>query len=121
LAEELLPHDGAAETLEALVFAVHALFHAAAQQARLVTRQQAVPVRSPQALDDVPSRAAEGALELLDDLAVAAHRAVQPLQVAVDDPNQVVELLARAQRQRPQRLRLVGFAVAHEGPNLAIR
>ena len=33
--------------------------------------------------------------EFLDDLAVAAHRAVEPLQVAVDDEDQVVELLAR--------------------------
>ena len=46
-------------------------------------------------LDDVPAGAAEDRLELLDDLAVAAHRAVEPLQVAVDDEDQVVELLAR--------------------------
>ncbi len=30
-----------------------------------------------------------------DDLAVAAHRSIQPLQVAVDDEDQIVELLAR--------------------------
>jgi hypothetical protein len=34
-------------------------------------------------------------LQLVDDAAVAAHRAVQPLQVAVDHPDQVVQLLAR--------------------------
>jgi hypothetical protein len=37
---------------------------------------------------------AKYAFEFLDDLAVATHRAVQALQVAIDDPDQVVELLA---------------------------
>ena len=50
-------------------------------------------------LDHVPAGAAEVGLELLDDLAVAANRAVEPLQVAVDDPDQVVELLAAGERR----------------------
>jgi hypothetical protein len=58
-------------------------------------------------------------LELLDDLAVAAHRAVEALQVAVDDEDQVVEAFAAAQRNRAERLRLVAFAVAEERPDLA--
>jgi len=33
-------------------------------------------------------------LELLDDLAVAAHGTIEALQVAVDDEDQVVEFLA---------------------------
>ena len=63
--------------------------------------------------------AAEVGLELLDDLAVAAHRAVEALQVAVDDEDEVVELLAAGERDRAQRLRLVHLAVAEEGPDLA--
>ena len=61
------------------------------------------------------------ALQLLDDLAVAAHRAVEALQVAVDDEDQIVELLAAAKRDRAQRLRLVHLAVAEERPDLAVR
>ena len=61
--------------------------------------------------------APEDGLELLDDLAVAAHRAVEALQVAVDDPGQVVELLAAGQRDRAQGLGLVGLAVAEEAPH----
>ena len=57
--------------------------------------------------------------EFVHDLAVAAYRAIEPLQVAVDDKNQVVELLARTERERTQGLGLVRLAVAHEGPNLA--
>ena len=48
--------------------------------------------------DDVPARAAENGFEFLNDLAVATHRTVETLQVAVDDEDQVVELLARGQR-----------------------
>ena len=70
-------------------------------------------------LDDVPAGAAEVALELLDDLAVAAHRAVEALQVAVDDEDQVVELLARGHADRAHRFGLVHLAVAAEAPDLA--
>jgi hypothetical protein len=55
----------------------------------------------PRSLDDVPAGAAEDAFEFLDDLAVAAHRAVEALQVAVDDEDQVVELLAPAMPMAP--------------------
>ena len=56
-------------------------------------------------------------LELLDDLAVAAHRAVEALQVAVDDEDQVVELLAGGERDGAERLGLVALAVAEEAPH----
>jgi hypothetical protein len=52
-------------------------------------------------LDDVPAGAAEVRLQLLDDLAVAADRTVELLQVAVDDPGEVVELLAAARPIAP--------------------
>ena len=90
------------------------------QQAVVIAREQLVPLAAPEHLDDVPAGAAEDGLELLDDLAVAAHRAVEALQVAVDDEDQVVELLARRQRDRAERLGLVGLAVAEERPDLLV-
>ena len=77
--------------------------------------------RAPQALDHVPAGAREQRLELVDDPAVAAHRAVEPLQVAVDDEGAVVELLARGERERGDRLGLVHLAVAEEAPDAALR
>ena len=121
LAEEVLAHVGAALALEVLVLAVDALFHALQQLAALVLGEQRVPAAAPEHLDDVPAGAAEHALELLDDLAVAAHRAVEALQVAVDDEDQVVEALAAGERDRAERFGLVHLAVAHEGPDLARR
>src|SRR5206468_10341015 len=76
--------------------------------------------RSPDHLDHVPAGAAELAFELLDDLAVAAHRAVEALQVAVDDEDQVVELVARREADRAERFGLIHLAVATEHPYLAV-
>ena len=120
-AEEVLAHVRAVARLERLVLAVDGLVHPAAQQPVVVGGQQRVPLRAPDHLEHVPAGAAEHRLELLDDLAVAAHRAVEPLEVAVDDEDQVVQPLAPGQRDRAQRLRLVGLAVAEEGPDLAVR
>ena len=83
--------------------------------------EQLVPVAAPDDLDDVPAGAAEVRLELLDDLAVAAHRAVEPLQVAVDDEDEVVELLAGGEADRAERLGLVHLAVAEEAPHVRLR
>ena len=84
-----------------------------------VAGEQRIPVRAPQQLDHAPARAGEQAFQFLDDGAVAAHRAVQALQVAVDHDDEVVQSLASGQRQPGQRFRFVHLAVAHEGPHLA--
>ena len=98
-AEEVLAHVRAVARLERLVLAVDALLHDLDQPAVGVGGQQRIPARTPDHLDHVPAGAAEVGLELLDDLAVAADRAVEALEVAVDDPDQVVELLAAGQRR----------------------
>ncbi len=104
-----------------LVLAVDDLAHALDEQSVFVFREQRIPVLAPQHLDDVPARAAEDGLELLDDLAVAADRSVEPLQVAVDDKDEVVDLLARRQRDGAERFGLVGLAVAEKRPHLRVR
>ena len=81
--------------------------------------EQLIPCRAPHDLDDVPSGPAEHALEFLDDLAVAANRAVETLQVAVDDPVEIAEVGAASQGDRAEGLGLVTFAVAQERPDLA--
>jgi hypothetical protein len=82
--------------------------------------EQRIPVVAPDHLDHVPAGAAEEPFELLDDLAVAANRTVEPLQVAVDDEDQIVELFAARERDGAERFGLVAFAVAQEGPDLCV-
>lgn len=60
--------------------------------------------------------AAELRLQLLHDLAVAADRAVQTLEVAVHDEGQVVQALTGGDGQLAERLGLVHLAVAEVGP-----
>ena len=120
LAEEMLADISTVLGLEVLVLAIDDFFHPLQQDAGRVGRDQLVPAGAPQRLDHVPAGAAEDSLQLLDDLAVAAHRPVEPLQVAVDHEHQIVEMLAAAERDRTQALGLVALAVAQERPDLAV-
>ncbi len=120
LAEEMLAHVGAVARLEGLVIAVHAFIHALAQQAHAVARQQRIPVAAPDELDHVPAGAAERGLEFLDDLAVAPHRSVEALQVAVHHENKIIQILAPGHADGAERLGLVHLAVTEETPHLAL-
>ncbi|MNJ27478.1 hypothetical protein D3C77_219840 [compost metagenome] len=83
-----------------------------------VTGEQCIPLRTPEHLDHVPASATEQRFQFLDDLAVASHRAVQALQVAVDHERQVIQLLAGGQGQAGNGLRLVHLAIAEHAPNM---
>jgi hypothetical protein len=85
----------------------------------VVCGEERIPPGAPDHLEDVPTGAAKDRLELLDDLAVAAHGAVEPLEVAVHDEDQVVETLSAGERDRAEGLRLVALTVADERPHLA--
>ena len=76
---QVLAHVGAVVGLEGLVVAVERLHHEVLQGAVLVRGQQLVPAAAPDHLDDVPARALEEGLELLD----SAHaRGVHPYVLA---------------------------------------
>ena len=101
-AEEVLANVGAVLGLEILILAIDALLHAVEEDAARVLGDQGIPAAAPDDLDDVPAGTAEEGLELLDDLAVAAHRPIEALEVAVDDEDQVVEPFAPRQRERAE-------------------
>ena len=113
----MLADVGAASDREFLELAVERLVHLLDEEAVHVTREQLIPLATPDDLDHVPAGTAEGGLELLDDLAVAAHRAVQSLEVAVDHEGQVVEAFTRRDVERTEQFGLVGLAVAKERPD----
>ena len=120
-AEKVASQIGAAPDDIVLPFPVHVFVHAPGQQAVRVSGQQFVPFAAPDHLDDIPAGAAENGFQFLDDTAVAPDRAVQPLQVAVDHEDQVVQPFPGRQGDGAQRFRLVRFAVAHETPDLGVR
>ena len=97
--EEFLAQVGAAIGAKTLVFAVDALVHAFEQQPGRIPGEQIVPIRAPDAFNDVPARAQECGLQFLNDAAVATHRPVQALQVAIDDEDEIVEFFARSKRE----------------------
>src|SRR5580704_19475401 len=91
-AEKMFADVGSGRNDELLVFAVHQFAHALHEQAFRILLENRIPLAAPENLDDVPSRAAERGFELLNNLAAAADGPVEPLQVAVDDEYQIVEL-----------------------------
>src|SRR5690606_33049171 len=109
-AEEMFSNKFAVVRFVGLVLAVDGFFHDAAQNAFFVASQKRIPVSAPDQLDNVPAAAPEIALELLDNFAIAAYRAIQTLQIAVDDKNQIVELFARSKADGAEGLGLIHFA-----------
>ena len=102
-----------------MIIPVKRLLHAFPQQAVPIPGQKPVPFTAPDHLDHVPVGATETAFQFLDDLAVATHRAVQALEITVDDQDQVVQSLPGGDVQCAQHLGLIHLAVADETPYLA--
>ena len=117
--EEVKEIVAAVSCAERLILAVDRGGEPAKQRMLLVAREQSVPFRAPQDLDDVPACATEQALQFRNDLPVAAHRPVEALEIAVDDEGQIVEPLARGKRKARDRFRLVHLAVAEDAPNMS--
>src|SRR3954469_16315055 len=86
-AKEAMPEISAALHKVFLVLPIRDLAHPLDQQSITIILDKAVPISSPDALDNVPTRAAKNGFEFLNDLSIAAHRPVEPLQVAVHDKN----------------------------------
>ena len=121
LSEEVLASVPASFSLAALVFTVDGLFHPFQEQTGAVARQQIIPIAAPNDFNYVPSGATKDAFELVDDLAIAAHRSIEALQIAVHNEDQIVELLARGNGQGAEGFRFIGLAITYVRPNFPWR
>ena len=52
---------------------------------------------------------------------ITAHRAIESLQIAVNDEGQVVELFARSEREASDGLWLVHFAITKDAPDVTLQ
>src|SRR5436305_6939725 len=118
-AKQVLPEVGSALHKILLILPIADLAQPPNQQAIAVVLNERIPICAPYHLDDVPAGSSENRFEFLDDFAVAAYRSIQPLQIAVDHKDQVVEPLARSQGDRAQRFRLIHLAIAEKRPDFA--
>src|SRR5262245_18644533 len=115
--EKMFSYIGARLCGVLLPLTIDDLAHAFNQRAFRVGSKQRIPVASPDDFDDVPASAAKDGLELLDDVAIAAHGTIQPLQVAIDDENQIVDLLARCKCDSTQSFGFVCFSITEKSPH----
>ncbi len=106
---------------ELLEFAIKHFAHAFDEQAIRIAIEQRIPVAAPEDLDHVPTGAAESGFEFLHDLAIAANRTIETLQVAIDDEDQVVEIFAGSERDGAESLGLIGFTVAEKCPDFGVQ
>src|SRR5690554_45477 len=119
LAEELLAGIGGTLESQVLQLTVAHLVHCTLHHAVFVFLEQRIPHATPDHLDHIPAGTTEHAFQFLDNLAVAPYRAVQALQVAVNHPDQVVQLLAAGLGDRTQGFRLIALTITHKCPHLA--
>ena len=120
LSEKMLTVERTIIGCEGLQLTVHGAVQCINQFALAVACKQRIPVRAPQQLDDIPAGTGKQGFEFVDNVAIAAHRTIEPLQIAVDDEDQIVEFFTRCQRQRGQRFRFIHFAVAEYTPDRAL-
>ena len=119
MAEEIVAVEAAVFGGEGLHLAIHRACKCAREGAREVAGKQAVPIAAPHQFDDVPAGACKQLFEFIDDAAVATHWPVQPLQVAVHHPHQVIQAFTRGQGQRAHGLGLVHLAIAKHAPDFS--
>ena len=120
LAKEVFANIRAVVGLHGLIVTIQRVHHDFFQDAVFVACEQGVPAGAPEQLDDVPACASEFTFELLHNFAVATHWAVEALQVAVDDEDQVVELFTGGQADGAEGFNLVHLAVTTKHPDLAV-
>ena len=87
----LLIYIAMTEGMERSVRRQIALAHPLHQHAALVLIEQRIPLVPPNHLNDIPPGPDEQPFQLLNDLPIAAYRAIQPLQITIHNENQIVE------------------------------
>ncbi len=118
--EEILPDKRPVFGLVGLEISVRSGVHQIPQRAIGVGLEQWVPFPAPDDLDDVPSGSPEVALQLLDDFPITPDRSVEPLQVAVNDKRQVVQIIVRCNMERTTRFDFVHLAIAEKRPDVLV-
>ena len=119
-AEEVLANIGAIFGFVGLVVAIGRAVHQVSQRTVGVSLQERVPFATPHDLDDVPSRTTEETLQFLDDFSVATNRAIESLEVAVDDKGQVIEVVVGGELECATAFHFVHLAIAQEGPDMLL-
>src|ERR1700683_321507 len=120
-AEKVLPEVSAAFDEIFLVLSVAHFTQALYQNSVAIVLDELIPVGAPDDFNDVPSGTTEDGFKFLNDLSIAANRAIETLQVAVDHEDEVVEFFARGKRDGAERFGLIHFAIAEERPDFAAR
>ena len=115
-AENVLAHVRAGFHGELLRFAINHFAQTLDEKAVNILFEERIPIGPPENLDAVPTGAAECRFEFLNDFAIAADGPIEPLQIAIDDENKVVEFFAGCERDGARALPARPFRRRRETP-----
>ena len=59
-----------------------------------ISGNNGIPFAAPNDFDNIPASAFESGFEFLNDFAVASYRTIKPLEVAIDDKNEVIKVFS---------------------------
>ena len=83
--EEVLANKCSAFSFKCLVIAIESGVHQIHKRTFAILCKKWIPTAAPYNLDDIPACATEDRFELLNNLAVTAHRTIEALQITVND------------------------------------
>ncbi|CAB4585279.1 unannotated protein [freshwater metagenome] len=118
--EEVLTDVSTRFGLIRLEVTVGGVVHQIAERTVVILAQQFVPFAAPHNLDDMPTGTAEKRLQLLNDFSVTANRAIESLQIAVNDKREVVEAIVCCELQSAARFNLIHLTIAKERPDMLV-
>src|SRR5436305_1190261 len=90
-----------------LVISIHSFLHALEQETGFIRIEEFIPIGTPNDFDDVPTGALKNSLQLLNDLSVATHGPIEALQIAINDPDEVIQVFPRREGERAKRFGFV--------------
>ena len=119
--KEILANVCTALNGQALEFAINGGVEFVQQHTVNIFGEKFVPLGSENDFDDIPSGTTEHSFKFLNDFAVTSHRAIESLQVAVHNKDQVVQMFACGERNRAKGFWFVCFAVTQKCPYATLR
>lgn len=117
LAEEILPDVAARLDHVLLELTIDDFEHPLLELARFIIGENGIPVGTPDDLEDIPPGTPEETFKFLNDFTVTTDRPIETLQIAVDDPGDVIEMFASPQSDGTQSFGLIDFTIANKAPN----
>ena len=98
-------------SFKSLILPIYSFIHTPAKKTLRVSCQQRIPIRTPNYFYNIPTCSPEFSFKFLYNFPVTSYRPVEPLQIAVNYKNKIVQIFTRCQTNCSQGLWLICFTI----------